>query len=185
MELFIDGRDDRKLYIMRGIPGCGKSHRATRISQETGGVIFSADNFFGEGEEYCRNWSPNKIHLAHQDCETKAIAEMGLFNPHIIIDNTNITLRNFRVYIDCAILQNYTVYFVYPDSSWWKEKVLPFLQGKVTDQDRDVLRNEIVENLTKRNIHGVPSSTISNMLLKFQWMTKKDYFDSLEHRKSS
>jgi len=192
MELFMCGQGQAlDLYVMRGIPGTGKSHRAQRLSERLRNApIFSADHFYGEGEEYRKNWTPQKAHLGHRDCEAKVLACMKepwkdkTFPKSIIVDNTNISLQGFRIYLDYALDHGYAVHFVYPDSPWWKETVLPFLLAKKQEnmeQDR-VKAGEIAKMLCEKTVHGVPEQTISDMLMRFQWVSYDDYFDATQQR---
>lgn len=162
------------LYIMRAVPGCGKTHRASRLASQVRGVILSADHFYGEGEEYRKNWSREKAHLGHRDCEGKCLKAMQAKTESIIIDNTNISLQGFRYYLDEAVDRNYNVYFVYPDSPWWTDSVLPFLKQKTGDP------KAIADTLFQKNTHGVPKETILDMMNRFQWVTYDDYLTSVE-----
>lgn len=183
MERFMYGKTGRDLYVMRAVPGCGKSHRATRLAAEIGGVIYSADHFYGEGEEYRKNWSPQRAHLGHRDCEAKVLAAMKATLPAIIVDNTNISLQGFRTYIDYALDYGYNVQFVYPDSPWWVEQVEPFLRSKkVNDPESSAKAAEVAKVLFEKNTHGVPEATIIDMLNRFQWVGYDDYVEATRQR---
>lgn len=182
-ELFIYGsRINCNLFIMRGIPGCGKSFVADRLAKERDALICSADQYFGTGEEYKKNWHQSKVHLGHRDCEARVLAAMKTHKPNIIVDNTNLALAGFRVYLDYALDHDYAVHFVYPDSPWWVETVEPFLRNKKTDDKASFKAGDIAKMLYDKNVHGVPEHTLIDMLLKFQWVTYDDYFDATEQR---
>ena len=186
MDFFLYGqKPDLNLYIMRGIPGTGKSYRATQLSQRLGAPIFSADHFYGEGEEYKKNWSREKAHLGHRDCEAKTLAAMKGSAKSVIVDNTNLTLSGFRIYLDYAVDLGYAVYLVYPDSPWWTETVLPFLKQKQSNEASMVRAAEIAELLFLKNVHGVPKTILTDMLMKFQWVTLDDYIDANQQRVES
>ena len=184
MELFMCGGDPGlDLYIMRGIPGCGKSHRASKLSQRLNGApIMSADNFFGEGEEYKKNWSISKAHLGHRDCEAKVLTAMKSKTPSIIVDNTNLVLSMFRVYLDYALDHGYAAHLVYPDSPWWTDTVHPFLLVKKQDDESKTQAAEIAKLLFQKNVHGVPESTLTDMLMKFQWINYDEYAEATHQR---
>ena len=190
-ELFVCGQGQPlDLYIMRGIPGCGKSNRAARlkVSLESAGWTahhFSADAFFGEGEEYKRNWSSQRVHLGHRDCEAKCLAAMkSPVKPQaIIIDNVNLVLQNFRFYIDNALDFGYAVHLIYPDSPWWTETVLPFLRNKKANDEASIRQaGEIAKLLFEKNVHGVPEASLVDMLGRFQWVTYNDYVEATRQR---
>lgn len=184
MELFMCGdKPAADLYIMRGIPGCGKSHRATALSQRLDNApIFSADNFYGVGEEYRKNWSPQKAHLGHRDCESKTLVAMKQRAKSVIVDNTNLSLQAFRAYLDYAIDLGYAVHLVYPDSPWWTDTVLPFLRNKNSDEPSKLQAAVIANLLFEKNTHGVPLQTLSDMLMRFQWVTFDEYIDATDQR---
>lgn len=190
MELFMCGQGQAlDLYIMRGIPGTGKSHRAKRLSERLRNApIFSADHFYGEGEEYRKNWTPQKAHLGHRDCEAKVLACMKepwkdkTFPKSIIVDNTNISLQGFRIYLDYALDNGYAVHLVYPDSPWWTDTVHPFLLAKKQDDESKAKAAEIAKTLFDKNVHGVPEATLVDMLMRFQWVTYDDYVDATHQR---
>lgn len=198
-ELFMFGsRINCTLYIMRGIPGCGKSHRAEELVKELdaslaarfdsslsdhhSAIICSADHYFGTGEEYKKNWHQSKAHLGHRDCEAKVLAAMKARKPNIIVDNTNLALAGFRTYLDYALDNDYSVHFVYPDSPWWVETVEPFLRNKKTDDKASFKAGDIAKMLYEKNVHGVPEATLIDMLLKFQWVSYDDYVEATAQR---
>ena len=176
-DLFMSFGQGRSLYLMRGISGCGKTHRAIRLAAQYDAPIFSADDFFGQGEEYKKNWSPQKLFAAHSQCENKCLEAMKAKKNAIIVDNTNVIFRDFRIYLDYAVDHGYDVFFVYPDSPWWKEKVYPFLQNK---NEQEAMKIALL--LQEKNTHGVPASTISKILMRFQNFTCDDYLDSAIQR---
>lgn len=178
-----DRQDHGDLYIMRGIPGCGKSFRAKQLSERLGNApVFSADNFFGEGEEYRRRWTPQTAHLGHRDCESKVLAAMKANAPAVIVDNTNIALQGFRTYLDYATDLDYAVYFVYPNSPWWIETVEPYLKAKKPHEFDREKAEEIAKLLASKTVHGVPEQTLVDMMTRFQWVTFKDYADATAQR---
>jgi hypothetical protein len=88
-----------------------------------------------------------------------------------------------RVYLDYALDHGYTVYFVYPDSPWWVETVAPFLRNKkVNDVTTAAKAVEIAQMLFRKNIHGVPETTLADMLLRFQWVTREEYAEATFQR---
>ncbi len=179
MELFIPGHPHKKLYIMRGIPGCGKSHHARQLAPDD--QIFSSDKFFGEGEEYKNNWKVEKVHLGHRDCEAKAKAAMKQGVSPVVVDNTNINLSAFRFYLDMAVAFGYEVYFVYPNSPWWDEIVGPFLDKKTPDTTDDEY-DAVVAQILDKNIHGVPPETLKSMMQRWTWPKIEEYIQSIEQR---
>jgi predicted kinase len=77
----------KTLYIVRGIPGSGKSTFAKSI----GGIHIEADQFFMENGKY--NFDITKIKLAHKYCQNQTEAWMKtdgtqVNNDKIVVSNT-------------------------------------------------------------------------------------------------
>lgn len=72
-----------RMYIMRGIPGSGKS---TWISKREPGVICSADSFFSKSGTYA--FDVALIGEAHKSCFREAMLACGRQEPVVYIDNT-------------------------------------------------------------------------------------------------
>lgn len=181
MELFISGNVNKNLYIMRGIPGTGKSFRALELAPEEN--VFSADKFFGVGDEYRRNWKIEKAHLGHRDCEMKASAAMRAGLSPVVIDNTNVNFSAVRTYIDLGVQFRYSVYFVYPSSPWWDKIVRPLLDKK-TPQTADEKYDAVVDVIFDKNTHGVPRETLKGMMKRWTWPKLDEYVKSVEQRVS-
>jgi len=75
-----------RVYVMRGIPGSGKSHWAR--SQE-GAAICSADDYF-RTEDGGYNFDPSKLSEAHAACFQKYLRLLQEWPGLIVVDNTNI-----------------------------------------------------------------------------------------------
>jgi len=77
----------KTLYIVRGVPGSGKSTFAKSI----GGIHIEADQFFMENGKY--NFDITKIKLAHKYCQNQTEAWMKtdgtqVNNDKIVVSNT-------------------------------------------------------------------------------------------------
>jgi len=77
----------KTLYIVRGLPGSGKSTFAKSI----GGIHIEADQFFMENGKY--NFDITKIKLAHKYCQNQTEAWMKtdgtqVNNDKIVVSNT-------------------------------------------------------------------------------------------------
>lgn len=125
------------IYILRGMPGSGKSKRAAALAAEAKGFVVSADNFFIQDGKY--NFDPSRIGDAHGECFRLAVAHVlrDSAPSALIVDNTN--TNNIEVAPYVLLAQAYG----------WKHQVVALLaQG-------DIQAVECAE----RNTHGVPVGT--------------------------
>ena len=80
----------KNLYIVRGLPGSGKSTFARSIAKSY--QVFEADQYFIKGGKY--NFDPSKLKDAHNDCKQRVARRMreNLFNSiffsNIVVSNT-------------------------------------------------------------------------------------------------
>lgn len=140
----------QSIYILRGLPGSGKSTMAERLKywleldNSMYGLICSADDYFQRfGRAY--QFDQASLPQAHAWCQGKALAgiEMGV---DLIIDNTNTRLWEMQPYLDMADRYGLDLYVLEPNTPW--------------------ARN--VDELFKRNTHGVPREAIERMLDRWE-----------------
>lgn len=142
------------MVIMKGCPGSGKSFLAKQIKtyNERCNIkteIFSTDNFWllATGEY---RFDPTRLGIAHawnQQQVINAFERYGYAQPDcVIIDNTNLTFGEVKPYLDIAKSYKIAVFEVVPNTPWAYN----------------------VDELVKRNQHGVPRETIERMLNKFE-----------------
>jgi predicted kinase len=133
------------MYIMRGLPGSGKSH----IAHTLGGQVFSTDDFFTTADGY--DFEPSQIGQAHLWNQQRVETAMMAGVPTIVVDNTNIMYWEMKPYIQYADKHGYEIEWVEAQSEWaWN-----------------------AEECAKRNQHGVPLTVISNMLAKYQRLPER------------
>lgn len=152
----------KKMIIMRGVPGSGKSFTAKNIIQnfEGGGAAYcSTDNFFMVNGEY--KFNPNKIKMAHEWNRDCARAAIGKSVPLVIVDNTNTQKWEYSNYVDMARAAGYSVEFQFPTSPWWKK-----IEGKIKDK---TFNDKDVEEFHSRNKHSVPFEVIKKMMIRFEF----------------
>lgn len=95
----------KKLVIIRGIPGSGKSTHANKLIKgyQTDGRItahFEADMFF-TSEDGSYHWNPKQISLAHQWCQNKVRESLRNCDV-VIVSNTSVKNRDVDVYVEIA-----------------------------------------------------------------------------------
>jgi len=134
--------ESRVMYIMRGLPGSGKSTKAEQLGQ--GGVVLSTDDFFMVNGEYV--WDEQALGYAHSWNVRRAKEAAEKRVSPIVIDNTNIKAEYARPYAEIAKDNGYKIEVAEPDTPWKFD----------------------VEELARRNSHGVPQDRIQNMVDKWE-----------------
>jgi predicted kinase len=95
------------LYILRGLPGSGKSTVAETLAENTKGVIACADDYFMVDDVYCFDY--NKLKEAHT--LSKNVCELGMLNEiPVIVSNTSTTDRELEPYMELAKKYGYMVF---------------------------------------------------------------------------
>ncbi len=143
-------------YVPRGLPGSGKSHRVRRLIATHRDVghdvyVFSNDDYMYESPGLYR-WTPKKARDAvawNLDRFEAAIANDA---DVLILDNTNLSPRVCRPFVLLAHDAGYSVVFLEPNTPWaWD-----------------------IDELFKRNEHGVPRKSLEAMLLAYQPISLED-----------
>jgi predicted kinase len=182
MKSFKEWQDDKVLYIMRGVPGSGKSYTARQIMASHGAEldptnhIFSTDDFFGSGEEYKKNWAAEKLGRAHAWNFDRFKEAVHKGTSPIIIDNTNIKSWQWSNYVEYAKRFGYRVEIKESESPWWLDhRNMLHDKQKYSKELTDFAaflsgNNPVLSNKygVKSNVHGVPFETIRSMLDKWE-----------------
>ena len=100
---------EKILYIVRGIPGSGKSTFAKTL----GGTHFETDNFFMVDGEY--KFDVTKLKAAHEWCQNSVNTAMILnittdLNNTIVVSNTFTQEWEIKPYFDMAETYGYRVF---------------------------------------------------------------------------
>jgi len=94
------------LYLIRGIPGSGKSTFAELMNQQAMTLInLEADDYFKtynkDTNSFDYNFDPTKLHAAHRYCQTAAkVFLRDGFN--VSVSNTSVTDWEVQTYRDIA-----------------------------------------------------------------------------------
>ena len=140
-------------YILRGLPGTGKSELAQAIMSgafPTGfGAIFSTDDRFMVDGEY--QFDPSKLGEYHAENLRLATEFMERFAPHTtpaicVIDNTNTQHWEYEKYVEAAKENGFMVQIISVD---WKREDIPLY--------------------AERNSHGVPLEAIQRMADRWEY----------------
>nr|XP_058132967.1 NEDD4-binding protein 2-like 1 [Dasypus novemcinctus] len=131
----------KRLYLLRGLPGSGKTTLARQLQHDfPKALIFSTDDFFFR-EDGAYEFNPDLLEEAHEWNQKRARRAMSAGASPVIIDNTNLHAWEMQPYAAMALENNYEVIFREPDTRWKFN----------------------VQELARRNIHGVPREKILRM----------------------
>jgi len=134
----------KTLFLLRGLPGAGKTTVAELLSENGKWPIISADDYFSTSGEY--KWEADKISYAHTWCI--ALAEVAMSGVYPSPDPSQI-----KLFVHNTFTQE------------WEMKDYFLLAEKYGYQ----VVTMIVENRHgSKNIHNVPDETIEKMKNRFQ-----------------
>lgn len=134
----------KKLVVMRGVPGSGKSTAARLMaSLSSSAKVYSTDDFFIRDGKYIFHHGA----LGHAHCwnSLRCLVAMVEGCELLVHDNTNTQAWEPRLVVYAASLLGYEIEIVEPSTPW------------AFDADE----------CAKKTLHGVPVETIRAML--FRW----------------
>lgn len=143
----------RKLYILRGIPGSGKSTKAKELQEHYRSMgltcrIRSTDEQFVNKITGQYDFDPKKLGWAHNQNQMLVERDMHQERDVIIVDNTNIKKRDYARYLAFAAQYGYDVEYC--------------IVGDYSDRSN-------IEKYWKRNTHGVPIEAVTRMFDAFEY----------------
>ena len=120
----------KTLYIVRGVPGSGKSTFAKSI----GGIHIEADQFFMINGEY--NFDITKIKLAHKYCQNQTEAWMKtdgvqVNNHKIVVSNTFTQEWEMKPYFELAEKYGYIVFTVIVENRHGRKNIHDVPEDKI------------------------------------------------------
>ena len=103
----------KNLYLLRGIPGAGKS----TLAKQLGDAHFEADSYFMIDGEY--QFDPTKLRKAHEWCQGQVELDMiqnhvtyGLDSSDIVVSNTFTQEWEMKNYYSLAETYGYRVFSI-------------------------------------------------------------------------
>lgn len=143
----------KRLIIMRGLPGSGKSTMVKTFTQQASDkrltcTVHSTDDFHLElkGGLFEYVFKPDKLRYFHEQNLAHADTSMSMGVNVVIIDNTNTTWKEIKPYVEAGAKHGYDIEVTEPTTSWAKDPV----------------------ECAKRNTHGVPLEAIQRMLDRWE-----------------
>lgn len=123
-------------YIMRGVPGSGKS-TAARLLAGSEGVIHSTDDYFMVDGIYC--FDPRQLKAYHEANYQAFCNSLTLGKQPVICDNTNTQRWQFARYAESARQAGYIVAYI-------------------------TMKHPDPQKAANRNVHKVPEGVIRRMI---------------------
>lgn len=130
----------KKLILMRGLPGSGKSS----LAQSLDGLVLSTDDFFTKKGVY--KFNIRAVGIAHGWNQKRAQKAMESGEELVIIDNTNIQAKEMKPYARMAKEFGYEIEIMEAN----------------TPHQFDV------DKLAQYNKHNVPKDKIQEMMDKYE-----------------
>ena len=128
----------RRIVLLCGVPGSGKSHYMMQTFQHIAGAVsVSADDFF-VGVDGVYRFNPAQLKAAHGTCLLDFIEALEAGRPVVVVNNTNTTAIEMAPYVALAWPYDYDVEIV-----------------RILCSD--------LELAARRNRHGVPLAAIEAM----------------------
>ncbi len=153
------------VYLMRGLPGCGKSHRAKRLAGESG-IVLETDEFFYTqvgSDTTSYDYDKKLLPTARQWNFSRMGDAIGSKTSPIVIDRGNGLNRETREFAVYAREHGYEVQLAEPDSPWWQElRVLLKYKQFVADALFDTWAQKLAAST--KDTHRVPASVIRNWI---------------------
>lgn len=96
------------LYLVRGIPGSGKSTFALKLANSIGAYTYEADHYHIDADgDY--NWKPENVPAAHAWCQRAVRHIMTSNRKDIVVSNTFTTEKELKPYLALAAEHGYDV----------------------------------------------------------------------------
>lgn len=164
---------DKKMFIMRGVPGSGKSTYAKKLLNNFGinidsnkilkSHLLSTDDFFYDENEIYRH-DKSKLKKFHLLNESRAEIQMLLKCSPIIIDNTNIDIANFVNYYKLAKNYNYEVEIINPENYNSEENPI-ILDSKI---NKELIYSRADKRRETFGEKDIPLEILDNMINKLE-----------------
>ena len=96
------------LYLIRGVPGSGKTTLGKQLIKGTDGVIFSADDYFTSSDGFYQ-FDPSRLYEAHRCCQLDCECAMITGLTPVVVANVFHKRLYMEPYIEYAKEHGYHV----------------------------------------------------------------------------
>lgn len=159
----------RIVYLMRGLPACGKSHRARRLAGGEG-IVLETDQYFytevGDNPAHY-DYRDELLPQAREWNFERFCAAIAEDRSPIVVDRGNGLNPETRLYAAYADEHGYQIDLAEPDSPWWLElRVLLKYKQYVDERLFDAWALKLSE--ATRDGHRVPAKTIRHWMARWR-----------------
>ncbi len=168
------------VYLMRGLPCCGKSFTARNLAGDEG-IVLETDEFFYQcvGEDPTEyNYSREALVEARKWNFRRFVEAVQARLHPIVIDRGNNLSPESQRYAKYAVEHGYQVELKEPESQWWHEIRVLLKYRPTTNQILDQWASRLSES--SRAGHRVPASLIRQGM--DQWQLDLTVEGILSHR---
>jgi len=162
--------DPKIVYLMRGLPGCGKSHRARELAGATGRICETDQFFYTQvGEDpHSYDFSDSLLDAARDWNFNNFREALSAGVSPIVVDRGNGLNVETQRYAQLAVEHDYRVALAEPDSAWWQElRVLLKYKQFVDDRLFDAWAEKL--SAVTRDAHRVPAATIRRWMSSWRF----------------
>lgn len=167
-----------KVYLMRGLPSCGKSHTAQALAGEHG-VVCETDAYFHTevGEDPARyDYSEELLPQAREWNFRRFVDAIAAGRSPVIVDRGNGRNADTKRYAVHALSHGYEVELKEPESEWWQEIRVLLKYKRTTRKILYAWADALAEK--SRSHHRVPAKTIRDWMDKWKHdLTIQDILD--------
>ena len=130
------------VFVLRGLPGTGKTTIAELLSAKLDAVVISSDNYWSESNPF----DTKKVNDSYKWSFERYKEYIKVKTPFIVVDQTNIKTFNYKHYVDYAQRNGYIAVIM----------ILP--------------HNHLSENeMSKRSSNKVSQLSIRKLKSAFEW----------------
>lgn len=130
------GKNDKVMYIMRGLPGSGKTTMARTLSK----YVYATDDFWMKDGEYVFNIE--RLKGAHRWNVNRVADVLKEGVSPVVVDNTNLEPRDIKPYLLLAMEYDYSVILAEPDTPW-KHDVNVLVEKNTHYIGKEVMRKKL------------------------------------------